>query len=996
MGRRGPLGEDLRLDYDGAGRVVAVVDGLGERTRYRRDALGRAVEVVDPDGASTRFAYDAAGRVVERSDPSGAVRLGYDERGRLAVRTGPGGDEARFEYDAAGDLARARSEGADLGWRRDALGRVVEVVDRVLERSVHYGWAPGGLRTSLATPEVELRYDYDARGRMVAVQGPGGTTRWDLDAAGRRTRVRNPNGVETRYERDLAGRVVEAETVAPSGPLERWAYAYDDAGRVVRVEGPEGEARLAYDEAGRLAREERDGAVARRYGYDAAGNRLEAAGEVTYVHDEAGRVVERQGPEGATRFAWDVHGRLVGAEAPDGRVERYGYAPDGRRLWRERDGRRVRYLHDGENLLAEYAQDGSCLATYVHGDGLDDVLGVLRAGQRWACHTDGRTNLTALTDGEGAVAARYRYDAFGVPLVEEEPFELPYRYASASWDGLAGVYPMRARPYDPRAGRFLSKDPLGQAGGLNLYAYVGNDPAGRVDPWGLSGEESVWGRIGGWFEGAGRWTAGAARDTWAVAREVPGVVWEDVASGGARDRIYAFGRGLGYGVVDAGKGLGQMVLHPVDTLSGLKDAVVNWDQTAAAVGRLVDDYWEAARSDPERFAEMTGRLTAEIELAIVGAKGLDKLAKARQIQRLRGVVAARSAAVARTAGRAARGSSVGRVLAPVARRVGAAATVTGAALGGAARAVGSGLSSAGGAVRQGMSRAGATARAAAERARERLAVLRGRRPPRRGVKDALDDMAGGKKGGGGPAAGEASGLTAAQARAISREFQEALGRHLRPGVALTDEVFDAAFDDMARVAARHGIEMTMSRDVARSAIRKAFLGDASRALADGQVMDALNSYLAAAAAPPALWPESATRLSMMLRKTNPLIADPMKVLGHEFTHAAHASMARAIARRMGMGADETARFLREFEKTNLTTFERAASRMGALAKNGGDAGAYARELASFTDEMTEALIAGRNLEYSAGLVHDLKAIVGTHTGTILLGAGAYAYWQSTR
>jgi RHS repeat-associated protein len=59
------------------------------------------------------------------------------------------------------------------------------------------------------------------------------------------------------------------------------------------------------------------------------------------------------------------------------------------------------------------------------------------------------------------------------------------RYASREWDGAAGLYYNRARWYDPYLGRFISEDPIGIAGGINLYAYAGNDPVNFFDPSGL-------------------------------------------------------------------------------------------------------------------------------------------------------------------------------------------------------------------------------------------------------------------------------------------------------------------------------------------------------------------------------------------------------------------------------------------------------------------------------------------------------------------------------
>jgi len=57
-----------------------------------------------------------------------------------------------------------------------------------------------------------------------------------------------------------------------------------------------------------------------------------------------------------------------------------------------------------------------------------------------------------------------------------------FGYASCCYDAKTGLYYARARYYDSRLGRFLSADPLGQGPGLNLYAYVGNDPINNVNP----------------------------------------------------------------------------------------------------------------------------------------------------------------------------------------------------------------------------------------------------------------------------------------------------------------------------------------------------------------------------------------------------------------------------------------------------------------------------------------------------------------------------------
>jgi len=78
-----------------------------------------------------------------------------------------------------------------------------------------------------------------------------------------------------------------------------------------------------------------------------------------------------------------------------------------------------------------------------------------------------------------------------------------FGFAGYMWDPFLKLYHVRHRVYDPMGGRWLQRDPIGMAGGWNLYQYCGGEPWGMVDPMGL------WGWDGDWVEGALRAVAGA-------------------------------------------------------------------------------------------------------------------------------------------------------------------------------------------------------------------------------------------------------------------------------------------------------------------------------------------------------------------------------------------------------------------------------------------------------------------------------------------------------
>ena len=157
------------------------------------------------------------------------------------------------------------------------------------------------------------------------------------------------------------------------------------------------------------------------------------------------------------------------------------------------------YLYDGTSIVDELDNSGNALARYAATTDVDEPLAEFRSGTSSYYHADGMGSVTSLTNVSATTAASYDYDALGNLSGSTGTLTNPYRFTAREFDVETGVYHYRARYYSPVAGRFLSGDPAGFSGGINLYVYVGNRPTNWVDPFGLRpGDKYPTLRCAGW------------------------------------------------------------------------------------------------------------------------------------------------------------------------------------------------------------------------------------------------------------------------------------------------------------------------------------------------------------------------------------------------------------------------------------------------------------------------------------------------------------------
>jgi len=529
-------------------RITAKTDPLGRLTTYAYNDLGSRTSVTDPLGRRTAFGFDALQRLTTLTSPlDKSVLLGLDAEGNVTAVTNERGQTSQLSYDNAGRQATLQDPlgQTTASFTRDGEGAVSSFTNARGTTVTLIRDAEGRLTEKRYGNDTVASYGYDAAGNMNSVTDATGSRTFTHDTAGRVTALGYPGGAALSLSYDQAGNI--ASMTYPGGLTAN--YTYDSRNRVTRVAFGGNTLDMSYDAAGNLTGEQRSNGQLSVYTYDAADllsglthqKGASVLASLTYTRDGAGQITAESGkwprtPRlsgrksvaaynaadgvstwGADSFSYDPDGNLIGitgsraltaaydAENRPSSITRAGvsttYAYDGL-------GNRVRIQnasgtrnlhHDNQGrLVFETNAAGELTEAFIYAGRRLVASGTLAGG--FVFHHCGNTgNTLALTNAAGDVVATFAYTPFGEVTRQDGARSTRFTYVGAYgvMDEGSGLYYMGKRYYDALTGRFLQRDPIGFAGGYNLYSYVDNNPVSRIDPLGTIGDD-----VGGGFD---RW-----------------------------------------------------------------------------------------------------------------------------------------------------------------------------------------------------------------------------------------------------------------------------------------------------------------------------------------------------------------------------------------------------------------------------------------------------------------------------------------------------------
>ncbi len=507
-------------------------DGNAQTTAYDIDEIGALRSVTYPGGDQVRFTrYDRSGNLLERIDGNGAVtQYVYDDVEDLLTDVVYPATPARnvhFVYDYLGRLeSKSDGEGTQSYTYGDSdeIVSVTTTYTGLPAKTLTYSYYPNGSRKQTQTPVGTFSYTYDAAGRVAGLTNPAGeSTAWDYLDNGwlwkqRQTGGITVGGVPTElarvYTYNALGQMTGLANGLGGNTLSQFApIVHDGAGNrtsvasnVTGTPSLGGTTTWAYDYKDRLTGETstRNGGWSAAFGYDGAGNLTTfkgnartyninnqltgGAGLAAFSYDGNGSATTHRGAN--VGYDAEANATLFGATAaPDLRA---GYTSGGLRAWKQSAGGKTYFLYDGAAPIVEMDAAGNALATNTFGPaGLISrkVTGSSTGTTFYAF--DERGNTAQRIDAGGNVLSSHVYDAYGVGLSLPASLADPYLFGGQAGyytDGETGLVLCTFRYYDPQVGRWLTRDPAGYAGGMNLYAYCYGNPTNALDPLGLSPE----------------------------------------------------------------------------------------------------------------------------------------------------------------------------------------------------------------------------------------------------------------------------------------------------------------------------------------------------------------------------------------------------------------------------------------------------------------------------------------------------------------------------
>lgn len=508
--------------YNGAGNLVKTVEapdgGSPKVTQISYNKLGQVTQKIKPDSTSIyyNYFYDNAVSRIYSEDGSIDYHFEYDAKGRVISATDQERRTFTRNYDSNDNLICDLYGPVAIHKEFDSLGRKVRVS---LPDSHVITYAHNGIFVTSASmgpfgQTIIKRRDFS--GRILESQLPhsAGEIHKSYDLAGRVTSILAPYFSEQNTF-DSVGRLTEKKTSDPMGP-ESISFKYDGIGQLIKEEGSFSHT-YTYDAKSNRTSHNED-----TFQYDAL-NKIVPSGDLNVNYSSCASLTSLKSKSKDLKLEYDALDRLIKLEAPGKFSYVFSYDPFNRRITQTyssgQNSETVYFLYDNECEIGTVTPSGEIKQLRVLLEDvdveIDNSYHFEMNGKAYVPIYDSRGNIAVLLKGTSPVFA-YRYTGFGEKQVYNISYEkwmipesvrglcsytappqdiCPWHFSSKRSIPGTSISSFGYRDYDPEIARWLTPDPDNFGDGLNLYAYVHNNPLSNWDAFGLSTDSGLaqWG-----------------------------------------------------------------------------------------------------------------------------------------------------------------------------------------------------------------------------------------------------------------------------------------------------------------------------------------------------------------------------------------------------------------------------------------------------------------------------------------------------------------------
>jgi RHS repeat-associated protein len=497
--------------HDANRRLTSISDPLGKQTLFGYRPSSELTSLTDPKGNVTSWSYDVEGRLTQKTYPD-ISKLTYtyeNTTSRLKSVLDALGQTKQYSYAQDNQLAGISYLGAvnatpNISFAYDPyFPRRVSMVDG--NGTTSYSYVPvgsfGALQLQqesgpLSSDTITYTYDEVGRGASRTVAGAGVET-FGFDPIGRLTSHASDLGSFTLTYLGETNQITQRQ-LASSTLSTAWSYLPNAGDRRLAEISNVGLSSGQYSTYGYATTPENfisaisetsdsstvyPSALTQTTSYNNLNQLTNLSGQALSF-DANGNLLS----DGQRGYSWDAENRLVGISYPGQSGKQTAFTYDG--LSRRTaitstpaggSATLTSHVWCGRSICqARNASNSPTRGYYVEGE---FVPGTPAQSYYYGLDQIGSVRRTFASTSS---APAYGYDPYGNALQGTAPLT-DFSYAGMFYNADSGLYLTQFRAYDPVAGRWLSRDPIGEAirSEVNLYTYVRNDPIGAVDPRGL-------------------------------------------------------------------------------------------------------------------------------------------------------------------------------------------------------------------------------------------------------------------------------------------------------------------------------------------------------------------------------------------------------------------------------------------------------------------------------------------------------------------------------